>query len=124
MSVAEVACLVGLFGPMYAASVARATCLKSIPENGRLDGFMARVSKEAKAITVTRTTPSSSSLKKYLESTVFGKRPKLVRIGSAAALAEAPMAAAAEYEAARLADLERKAAFFDATVVGHAHSAR
>ena len=40
MSVAEVACLVGLFGPMYAASVARATCLKPIPENGRLDGFM------------------------------------------------------------------------------------
>ena len=28
------------------------------------------------------------------------------------------MAAAAEYEAARLADLERKAAFFDAAVVG------
>ena len=59
MSVAEVACLVGLFGPRYAASVARATCLKPIPENGRLDGFMGRVSKEAKAITVTRTTPSS-----------------------------------------------------------------
>ena len=45
MSLAEVACLVGLFDPMYAASVARATCLKPIPENGRLDGFMARVSK-------------------------------------------------------------------------------
>ena len=45
MSVAEVACLVGLFGPMYAASVARATCLKPIPENRRLDGFMGRVSK-------------------------------------------------------------------------------
>ena len=49
---------------------------------------------------------------------MLGKRPKVVRIGSAAALAEASMAAAAEYEAARLADLERKAAFFDAAVVG------
>ena len=49
---------------------------------------------------------------------MLGKRPKLVRIGSAAALAEASMAAAAEYEAARLADLERKAALFDAAVVG------
>ena len=116
MSVAEVACLVGLFGPMYAASVARATCLKPIPENGRLDGFMGRVSKEAKAIIVPRTTPSS--LKKYLESPVFGPRPRLVAVGSAAALAEASMAAAVEQAAARLADLERKAAFFDAAVVG------
>ena len=64
MSVAEVACLVGLFGPRYAASVARATCLKPIPVNGRFDGFMARVSKEANAIRVRAATPSS--LKKYL----------------------------------------------------------
>ena len=116
MLVAEVACLVGLFGPRYAASVARATCLRPIPENGRLDGFTARVSNEAKAIKVTRTTPSS--LKKYLESPVFGPRPRLVAVGSAAALAEASMAAAVEQAAARLADLKRKAAFFDAAVVG------
>ena len=57
-------------------------------------------------------------MKKYLCSPMLGKRPKLVRIGSAAALAEAFMAAAAEYEAALLADLERKAAFFDTAVVG------
>ena len=49
---------------------------------------------------------------------MLGKRRKLVRIGSAAALAEASMAAAVELAAARLADLERKAAFFDAAVVG------
>ena len=49
---------------------------------------------------------------------MLGKRSKLVRIGSAAALAEASMAAAVEQAAARLADLERKAAFFDAAVVG------
>ena len=60
MSVAEVACLMGLFGPRYAAGVAWMSCLKPIPENGRLDGFMGRVSKEAKAITVTRTTPPLS----------------------------------------------------------------
>ena len=45
MSVAEVACLVGLFAQMYAASIARATCLKPIPENGRLDDFMAEFPK-------------------------------------------------------------------------------
>ena len=116
MSVAEVACLVYLYGPRYAASIAEATCLEPIPGKGRHDGFMAKVTKEFKAIRISRTTPSS--LKKYLDSPVFGPRPKLVAVGSAAALAEASMAAAAEYEAARLADLERKAAFFDAAVVG------
>ena len=77
---------------------------------------MCILAKEAKAIRFSHIT--AISIKKFLCSPMLGKRPKLVRIGSAAALAEASMAAAVEQAAARLADLERKAAFFDAAVVG------
>ena len=77
---------------------------------------MCILAKEAKAIMFSANT--AISMKNYRCSPILGMRPKLVRIGSAAALAEASMTAAVEQAAARLADLERKAAFFDAAVVG------
>ena len=102
---AEGICLEELCGPTYAAQIASAVLLEPGCAR-RLDGIMSILAKEAKAIKFSAIT--AISMKKYLCSSMLGKRPKLVRIGSAAALAEAPMAAAAEYEAARLADLERK----------------
>ena len=115
ISVAEAICLEGLCGPQYAGHIAAAVLLE--PGSARqLYGNMYNVAKEAKAIRFSHIT--AISIRKYLCSPMLGKRPKLVRIGSAAALAEASMAAAVEQAAARLADLERKAAFFDAAVVG------
>ena len=115
LTVAEEICLEELCGPQYAAKIAAAVLLE--PGSARrLDGNMCILAKEAKAIRFTGST--AISIKKFLCSPMLGKRPKLVRIGSAAALAEESMAAAVEQAAARLADLERKAAFFDAAVVG------
>ena len=115
LSVAEAICLEKLFGPKYAAKIASAVLLE--PGCARqLHGNMCILAKEAKAINFFHST--AISIKKYLCSPMLGKRPNLVRIGSAAALAEASMAAAVEQAAARLADLERKAALFDAAVVG------
>ena len=91
LSVAEAICLAEPSGPTYAATIAAAVLL----EPGivrQLVGNMYNVAKEAKAIKFSAIT--AISVKKYLCSPVLGMRPKLVRIGSAAALAEAPMAAA------------------------------
>ena len=115
LSVAEAICLKKLCGPTYAGHIASAVPLE--PGCARqLHWNMCILAKEAKAIKFSAIT--AISMKKYLCSPMLGMRPKLVRIGSAAALAEASMAAAVEQAAARLADLERKAAFFDAAVVG------
>ena len=115
LSVAEAICLVELCGPGYASQIAAAVLLEPGCAR-RLHWNMCILAKEAKAIMFSANT--AISMKKYLCSPILGMRPKLVRIGSAAALAEAPMATAVEQAAARLADLERKAAFFDAAVVG------
>ena len=106
LTVAEGICLAELFGPTYAGHIASAVLLE--PGCARqLHGNMCILAKEAKAIRFTGST--AISIKKFLCSPMLGKRPKLVRIGSAAALAEESMAAAVEQAAARLADLERKA---------------
>ena len=94
---AEAICLEGLCGPGYAGHMAAAVLLE--PGSARqLHENMCILAKEAKAIKFSAIT--AISVKKYLCSPMLGMRPKLVRKGSSAALAEASMAAAAEYEAA------------------------
>ena len=85
LTVAEGICLEELCGPQYAAKIASAVLLE--PGSARrLDWNMCILAKEAKAIKFSQIT--AISIKKYLCSPMLGMRPKLVRIGSAAALAE------------------------------------
>ena len=87
LSVAEAICLEELCGPKYAAQIAVAALLE--PGCTRqLHWNMCILAKEAKAIRFSHIT--AISITKFLCSPMLGKRPKLVRIGSAAALAEVP----------------------------------
>jgi hypothetical protein len=58
------------------------------------------------------------SVRKYLSTSAFSPRPRLVKKGSAAAVAEAAAEAAAEHAATELADLRKKASFYDAAPPG------
>ena len=97
-----------LFGPSYTAYVAGVVCSGKGPVD---HGIIARLAKEARAIRLAHVT--ATSLKVFLLPPVFGKRPKLVRKGTAAALAEAVAAALSEHETARRVDLEMAPAAFD-----------
>ena len=71
--------------------------------------------KKAKAVELSQSTPMS--VLKFFQSSVFSPRPRVLRKGTAAAVAEAAAAAAAAAHAAsELADLEKKASFFDANI--------
>ena len=79
---AEALVLEAMFGPRFAATVAEAVCSGQGPvDHGRI----ARLAKEARAIRLAHVT--ATSLKIFLLSPGFGKRPKLVRKGTSAALA-------------------------------------
>ena len=71
-----------LFGPRYTAYVAGVVCSGQGPVD---HGIIARLAKEARAIRLAHVT--ATSLKAFLLSPVFGKRPKLVRKDTTAALA-------------------------------------
>jgi len=70
--------------------------------------------KKAKAVEFSQSTPMS--VLKFFQSSVFSPRPRVLRKGTAAAVAEAAAAAAAAHAASELADLEKKASFFDANI--------
>ena len=70
--------------------------------------------KEAKAVRFSQST--SMSVLKFFQSSVFSPRPRVLRKGTAAAVAEAAAAAAAAHAASELADLEKKASFYDAAI--------
>ena len=89
----------------------RVVCSGQGPAN---HGGIARLAKEARAIRLAHVT--AASLKAFLLSPVFGKRPELVRKGTAAALAEAAAAALSKHGTARRVDLEMAPAAFDSTV--------
>ena len=86
----------------------RVVCSGQGPAN---HGGIARLAKEARAIRLAHVT--ATPLKVFLLLPVFGKRPKLVRKGTAAALAESAAAALSEHETARRVDLEMAPAAFD-----------
>ena len=71
-----------LFGPRYTAHVAGVVCSGQGPVD---HGIIARLAKEARATRLAHVT--ATSLKVFLLSPVFGKQPKLVKKGTAAALA-------------------------------------
>ena len=77
-----------LFGPRYTAYVAGVVCSGQGPVNYER---IARLAKNVRAIRLAKVT--ATSLEVFLLSPVFGKRPKLVRKGTAVALAEAAAAA-------------------------------
>ena len=56
------------------------------------------------------------SVLKFFQSSVFSPRPRVLRKGTAAAVAEAAAAAAAAHAASELADLEKKASFYDTAI--------
>ena len=90
-----------LFGPSYTAYVAGVVCSGQGPVK---HGRTARLAKEVRAIRLANVT--ATFLKAFLLAPVFGKRPKLVRKGTASALAEAAAAALAVHDAARRVKLE------------------
>ena len=107
-TVAEALLWGALFSPSYTAYVAGVVCSRQGPVD---HGIIARLAKEARAIRLAHVT--ATSLKAFLLSPVFGKRPKLVRKGTAAVLAEAAAAALAEHQAARRVNHEVAPAAFD-----------
>ena len=109
-TVAEALVLEAMLGPRFAATVAEAVCLEPLPKN-RPDGKISKVAKEAEAIRFDRTT--SISITNFLKSPVFAGQPKLVRKGTAAAVAEMAATVLTEHEAARRVDPEMAAAVFE-----------
>ena len=109
-TVAEAVLWAARHGPRYAAEV----CERIRPESAchkRVDGKIADVAKAAQAVRVANNTPAS--VKKFLLSDVFGKRPGLVNRGTAAAAAEKAADDAAAHAVSELADLKEKASFFE-----------
>ena len=109
-TVAEALVLDARFGPRFAATVAEAVCLELLPKK-RFDGQITNIAKQAKAIRFGDST--SISISNFLKSPVFGPRPRLVRKGTAAAVAETAAAALVEHESARRVNLEMAAAAYD-----------
>jgi len=109
-TVAEALVPEAMFGPRFAATVAEAVCLELLPKK-RFDGQITNIAKQAKAIRFGDST--SISISNFLKSPVFGPRPRLVRKGTAAAVAETAAAALVEHESARRVNLEMAAAAYD-----------
>ena len=80
----------------------------------RFDQKIRILFKEAKAVRFPQSTPMS--VLKFFQSSVFSPRPRVLKKGTAAAVAEAAAAAAAAHAASELADLEKKASFYDAAI--------
>jgi len=82
--VAEALVLEAILCPRFAATVAEAVCLELLPKK-RLDGKVFNGAKQAKA---TRFGDSTFiSIRNFLKSPMFARQPKLVRKGTAAAVA-------------------------------------
>ena len=111
-TVAEAVLWASFGGVMFAAQVATVACPEAPSKQ-----FLKKVSlvfKESKAIRFGHSTPLS--ITNFLASDVFSPRPRLLKKGTAAAVAEAAAAAATEHAAATLADLQKKASLYDAAL--------
>jgi len=101
------------FGGVSFATQEATVVSREAPET-RFDQKISSLFKEAKAVKFSQSTPMS--VLKFFQSSVFSPRPRVLRKGTAAAVAEAAAAAAAAHAASELADLEKKASFFDANI--------
>ena len=96
-------------GVSFAAQVA--TVVSREARSTNLTSKIASIFKEAKDIRFGDST--SISISNFLKSPVLGPRPRLVRKGTAAAVAETAAAALVEHESARRVNLEMAAAAYD-----------
>jgi hypothetical protein len=112
-SVAESVLLTARFGPRFCAQVAEVVSLGEVSKNY---SKMTAVAKEVAAISYAHYT--ATSIANYLLSDVFGKRPKLVHKNTKAAAFEATEMAAETEAAARMEDIKRLAAEYEAMDCG------
>ena len=112
-TVAEATLWASFGGVSFATQVATVVS-REAPATGLGKKITSSLFKEAKAINFSQSTPMS--VLKFFQSSVFSPRPRVLRKGTAAAVAEAAAAAAAAHAASELADLEKKASFFDANI--------
>ena len=111
-TVGEAALWASFGGVMFASQVA--TVVSPEAPATRCDKKISVLFKDTKAIRFGNSTPLS--INKYLVSSVFSPRPRLLKKGTAAAVAEAAEAEAVAHAAAELADTQKKASFYDAAL--------
>lgn len=109
-TVAEATLWASFGGVSFATQVASVVS-REAPATGLGKKIISILFKEAKAVKFSQSTPMS--VNKFFQSSVFSPRPRVLRKGTAAAVAEAAAAAAAAHAASELADLEKKASFYD-----------